>query len=100
MISVVIPALNEEKALPRTLDALFAQIARYEVVVVDGGSTDRTTRIATRYPSTQVLNAPRGRAAQMNAGARIATGDWLLFLHADTALEPGWEREIQHVQYR
>ena len=56
----------------------------YELLVVDGGSTDRTVEIARHY--AQIINAPRGRARQMNAGAAAASGDVLLFLHADTEL--------------
>jgi rSAM/selenodomain-associated transferase 2 len=86
MISVVIPAYNEERALPQTLDQLFSQPGEYEVILVDGGSRDATRRIARRYPRVQLVNAPRGRASQMNAGAVRARGDWLVFLHADTLL--------------
>lgn len=89
MISVVIPALNEEKALPATLRALFRQVAAYEVILVDGASGDGTVQIARTWPRVQVLSAPRGRASQMNAGARVARGEWLLFLHADTLLPDG-----------
>ena len=86
MISVVIPTYNEEQALPGTLDRVHSQPGDYEVILVDGASTDATTRIARRYPRIRVLDAPRGRASQMNAGAAAARGDWLLFLHADTLL--------------
>ncbi|GMQ96281.1 MAG: TIGR04283 family arsenosugar biosynthesis glycosyltransferase [Gammaproteobacteria bacterium] len=86
MISVVIPAYNEERALPQTLDHLFSQPGEYEVILVDGGSTDATRRIARHYPRVRLVNAPRGRASQMNAGAVRARGDWLVFLHADTVL--------------
>jgi rSAM/selenodomain-associated transferase 2 len=89
VISIVIPALNEEKALPATLQALFRQPGAYEVILVDGGSRDDTVRIARTWPSVQVLCAPRGRASQMNAGAQAARGEWLLFLHADTLLPDG-----------
>jgi rSAM/selenodomain-associated transferase 2 len=89
VISVVIPALNEEKALPGTLDALFAQAGRYEVILVDGGSRDRTRDVAASCPGVRVLTAARGRASQMNTGAAVAAGDWLLFLHADTLLPHG-----------
>jgi rSAM/selenodomain-associated transferase 2 len=89
MISVVIPALNEEKALPGTLGALLRQPGQFETIVVDGGSTDRTRRIARSVAGVRVTAAPRGRASQMNAGARIASGEWLLFLHADTRLPEG-----------
>ena len=86
MISVVIPALNEERALPETLAQLFSQAGDYEVIVVDGGSTDGTRGIAEGYGDVQILQAPKGRASQMNAGAARARGEWLLFLHADTLL--------------
>jgi len=61
--------------------------------VVDGGSTDNTVAIAKRY--TTVINSKRGRAVQMNAGARLCTGDILLFLHADTLLPDNGFREIR-----
>lgn len=88
VISVIIPVYNEEKALPATLDQFQRQPGAFELIVVDGGSVDRTCHIAARYPEVQLLRAPKGRAAQMNAGARIAQGEWLLFLHADTLLPP------------
>jgi rSAM/selenodomain-associated transferase 2 len=86
MISVVIPAYNEEKTLPSTLRCLFEQPGDYEVIVVDGGSGDRTCEIVRAEPKVRLLTAPKGRASQMNAGAREASGEWLLFLHADTRL--------------
>jgi len=89
MISVVIPAYNEERALPDTLAHVFSQPGDYEVIVVDGGSTDGTRRIAGDYRDVQILQAPKGRASQMNAGAARARGEWLLFLHADTLLPEG-----------
>lgn len=89
MISVIIPAYNEEKALPATLRALLAQPGDYNVLVVDGGSTDRTRAIVLTEPRARLMTAPKGRASQMNAGAREARGEWLLFLHADTLLPDG-----------
>jgi len=89
MISIVIPAFNEEKVLQGTLRALLSQQGKYEVLVVDGGSSDRTVEVAGSFPLIQVLKAPKGRASQMNAGAIIASGEWLLFLHADTMLPDG-----------
>ncbi len=88
MISVIIPTYNEEKALPATLHSLLAQPGDYEVVVVDGGSTDRTREIVESLRIT-LLTSSKGRATQMNAGAREARGEWLLFLHADTLLPAG-----------
>lgn len=83
-LSIVIPTLNEQLALPATLAAL-ASIppSTCEIIVADGGSTDSTTDIATAA-GVRVISTARGRAVQMNAGARVATGDVLLFLHADT----------------
>ncbi len=90
MISVIIPTLNEERALPATLAAILAQSVDLEVIVVDGGSVDRTLQIveeiSARDPRFQLLRTARGRALQMKAGADVARGDWLLFLHADTLL--------------
>lgn len=88
MISVIIPVFNEERALPGTLDRLLQQPGDYEVLVVDGGSIDRTRDIVVDGYGLRLIDAPKGRASQMNAGARQARGDWLLFLHADTLL-PG-----------
>lgn len=86
MISVIIPFLNEEQALPSTLAALFANAPPMEVIAVDSGSTDSSREILARYPPIRVITAERGRAQQMNAGAREARGGLLLFLHADTLL--------------
>jgi len=115
MISVIIPTYNEETALPATLQHLLSQAGDYEVIVVDGGSVDRTCEVVKAIqfdvrwsmfeasgPERQqgtsdfelrtpvrLLTAPKGRASQMNAGARHAIGEWLLFLHADTWLPDG-----------
>lgn len=86
MISIIIPTLNESRALPVTLNNVMSQIGDYEIILVDGGSIDATCDIARHFEHIKILTAPRGRASQMNAGARHANGEWLLFLHADTLL--------------
>ncbi len=94
VISVIIPAYNEEKALPATLDQFQHQSGPFELIVVDGGSTDRTCDIVTGSPEIRLVHAPKGRASQMNEGARLAQGEWLLFLHADTLLPPNALRRL------
>jgi rSAM/selenodomain-associated transferase 2 len=86
MLSIIIPTLNEEKALPETLGVLFEQATDEEIIVVDGGSSDKTHKICASFPQINFIKSEKGRAKQMNAGARIASGDILLFLHADTLL--------------
>ncbi|MGB5178984.1 MAG: TIGR04283 family arsenosugar biosynthesis glycosyltransferase [Gammaproteobacteria bacterium] len=88
MISVIIPVLNEEKALPATLQRLFSQSGDFEVLAIDGGSTDNTLALLEADGRIQLHSSRTGRARQMNCGARHAQGEWLLFLHADTLL-PG-----------
>lgn len=83
-ISVIVPVLNEEKSLAATLQAL-APLQPDETIVVDGGSQDRTREIAADF-RVKLITAERGRARQMNVGARQASGEVLLFLHADTRL--------------
>lgn len=93
-LSIVVPVLDEAEGIAAHLDALQAFRARgAEVIVADGGSTDGTLqRIGAR--ADHVVAAPRGRASQMNAGARVACGDILLFLHADTRLPPDGDRAM------
>lgn len=104
MISVVMPTLNAEcgiapalaALIPATVDGLVR-----EVVVADGGSTDRTLEIA-EAAGTEIVRCEPGRGRQLIAGAGRARFPWLLFLHADTVLEPGWHGEaatfIEHVE--
>lgn len=81
-VSVVIPTLNESANLRALLPLLSAQ-GPTEIIVADGGSTDDTVAVA-RSHGARIVEAPRGRGPQQNAGAAIATGEFLLFLHADT----------------
>lgn len=87
LISVVIPTLNEEASIAHAIRSC-REAGPCEVIVVDGGSRDRTVEIA-RGRADAVIDAPRGRASQMNAGAAVARGEVLLFLHADTRLPAG-----------
>lgn len=92
-ISVIIPVLNEEKSIGSTIAALNA-LHPHEIIVVDGGSSDRTRRISVEA-GAKVLTTGPGRARQMNRGALDATGDVLLFLHADTRLPASALRDIE-----
>lgn len=95
MISVVIPTLNAAAWLPRSFGCLMPAAMRgalREVIVADGGSTDETVAIADAA-GARVVRAQCGRGHQLGEGASAAKGDWLLFLHADTVLGPGWEDE-------
>ena len=94
-ISVIIPTLNEAYSLGATLQgvARLGHGGRVEVIVVDGGSTDRTREIAREHGAHIILSA-RGRGAQMHAGATVARGDTLWFLHADTLPPPDAARLI------
>ncbi len=91
-LSVIVPTLDEEHAIGATL-ARVRSASVHQVIVVDGGSRDRTTAVAAR-DADRVLRAPSGRASQMNAGAAVASGDTLLFLHADTLLPRGFDVAI------
>ena len=96
MISVVIPTLNADDGLAACLTALVPAAVEglvREVIVVDGGSSDRTLKIIEQAGAELVRSSP-GRGEQLAVGAARARSPWLLFLHADTVLEPGWEREV------
>jgi rSAM/selenodomain-associated transferase 2 len=92
-ISVIIPTLNEAPNLAKTLAAVTG-FENVETIVVDGGSTDRTVDIA-RGHDVRVLSGPQGKAVQMNLGAMAASGEFIVFLHADTVMPEGW---IDHVR--
>jgi rSAM/selenodomain-associated transferase 2 len=93
-LSIVIPVLNEAERIGASLAALAPLRRRgHEVIVADGGSADATRELAAPL-CERVVSSPRGRGAQMNAGARFATGDALLFLHADSALPSAADRLV------
>ncbi|MGB3810274.1 MAG: TIGR04283 family arsenosugar biosynthesis glycosyltransferase [Parvibaculum sp.] len=97
MLSVIIPTLNAEATLPRVLTALIPAAVHgvvREVIIADGGSTDGTAEIV-EATGAKFIHAPRGRGSQLAAGAKAAKSSWLLFLHADTVLEQGWDREVE-----
>ena len=83
-ISVIVPVLNEEKTIATTLEALVT-LAPYEIIIVDCGSADRTRELAGQF-QVKAISSDHGRGRQMNRGASEASGDVLLFLHADTRL--------------
>jgi rSAM/selenodomain-associated transferase 2 len=89
-LSVIVPTLNAAAFLPDTLAAVGDGP---EIIVVDGGSADATVAIATAA-GVRVLTALRGRGTQLAAGIAVATQDWMLLLHADTRLSPGWRSAI------
>lgn len=95
-ISIIIPTLNEAANLPATLEAIragFAPRGNVELIVVDGGSSDDTVKIA-KQSGAQVISSERGRARQMNKGAAMARGEILLFLHADTQLPARFDLDV------
>ncbi|MEY3827758.1 MAG: hypothetical protein RLZZ148_2579 [Cyanobacteriota bacterium] len=92
-ISIIIPVFNEAKILGKSLENLGSD-GDIEVIVVDGGSTDKTVRLAQKSPVKVVVSPRPGRAYQMNLGAQMAQGEVLLFLHADTQLPPDYPQLI------
>lgn len=96
-ISVIIPVLNEREHLPRLLRALQAERWVHEVIVVDGGSTDGTWEWLQRPNCASAISAPRGKGIQLNAGARAASGDVLLFLHGDCLLPADVGQQISRI---
>ncbi|MGA6826860.1 TIGR04283 family arsenosugar biosynthesis glycosyltransferase [Nitrospira sp. NS4] len=97
-ISVIIPTLNESSTIARTLTRTVA-LGFEEIIVSDGGSTDPTIPMVRaccdRVPSTRLITAQKGRARQLNEGAKASRGDILLFLHADTELPPDAKAVIE-----
>ncbi len=91
-ITVIIPTLNEESNLAETLTTVTG-FDNVEIIVVDGGSSDKTVDIAREHDAT-VLSGPTGRSAQINLGALFANGEIIVFLHADTRLPVGWINNV------
>jgi rSAM/selenodomain-associated transferase 2 len=95
MLSAVIPTLNAASCLAACLERMSGAD---EIVVSDGGSSDDTAAIA-QAAGARLIQAPKGRGAQLRAGAEAARGDWLLFLHADTLPGRGWREAVEaHVE--
>jgi rSAM/selenodomain-associated transferase 2 len=93
-LSVIIPTLDEEACIARAVRSVRDAA---EVIVVDGDSHDGTLRVAESEGAVVLTMAP-GRGGQLHAGARRAHGDWLVFLHADTWLEPGWAEALRALE--
>jgi glycosyltransferase involved in cell wall biosynthesis len=95
LISVIIPCLNEVKAIDETLEPLLSLGADLEIIVVDGGSSDGTVDRVRAYPGIRLLSTRKGRGHQLDFGARAANGAMLWFLHADTLITPEAMRELR-----
>ena len=92
-LAIVIPVLHEAARLPATLSRLAAEAPGVEIVVVDGGSADDSVAVA-RGQGARVMFAARGRGAQLATGIAATGAPWLLLLHADTVLAPGWSEVV------
>jgi len=96
-ISIIIPTINEAKNLPLLLSDLSIIHKDKEILIVDGGSEDRTIDIANIYGAKVYKSKERNRGLQLNIGAKNSKGDWLIFLHADTRLKNDWATKIKSV---
>ncbi|NNE21760.1 MAG: glycosyltransferase, partial [Rhizobiales bacterium] len=96
MLSIVIPTLNAAAGLPATLESVAEgvdDIGKAQIIIADGGSTDSTLDLA-RQAGTSIISSEKGRGNQLAAGADTACSDWLLFIHADTLVQPGGGAEV------
>ncbi|MBH25035.1 MAG: glycosyltransferase [Myxococcales bacterium] len=99
-INVIIPVLDEEQRIGDQLTRLLEQHDVQEILVVDGGSADRTCEEVARFDRVRLLRSPAGRGRQMNRGAAAASGEILLFLHADVVLPPDATAHIREALAR
>ena len=93
-ISIIIPTINEANNLPLLLSDLSSIQKEGEIIIVDCGSEDKTSDIANIYGAKVFISKERNRGFQLDLGAKNSTGDWLVFLHADTRLTYDWFRKI------
>ena len=98
MLSVIIPTYNEENQIAGCLESLVSQEGEFEIILVDGGSADRTLEIAKSFSNIKILKSEKGRARQMNYGASQAKGQVLWFVHADSKVSPGSLQQINEAQ--
>ena len=96
-ISIIIPTLNESETISGLLEHILQNTSRSnisEIIIVDGGSTDRTNEIVSKYSELTLISSPKGRAKQMNMGAKNANGEILYFLHADSLPPKNFDIDI------
>ena len=96
-LSIIIPTLNEAIHLPLLLADLNAWPYKFELIIVDGGSIDLTISIAQIQRVNVIRSSKKNRGYQLKTGASNAKGDWLLFLHADSRLDPKWVKSLYEI---
>lgn len=94
MLSIIVPTLNSAAGLAACLTSIRREADDVDLVISDAGSTDGTPGIALQAGAT-LVSGPRGRGRQLRRGVRASGGDWLLFLHSDTVLDPGWWQAVE-----